>query len=1393
MKKRILSLGLVISMMMSITQHSVKATEDEIVLNATAFEMVVDGVSSTLSNDSQIIWSSLDESIATVDENGVVTGVSNGQTSIVATKNDSEQTCIITVKEPYIKKSAENVTVRIMAQKDNEFILGYKEIEVNINDEQVSLREYDHNNYKIEAPTVLDAIAKASDEEIALEWGMVSSAFGYESTSNIALVNGQSTHDDVYTLGNWGLSHTYYGSDENRIEDGDVINFYFLQDTYYWSDVYTQFENYEESIYIDDSITLTLSGSYDNALEGVQLCAVNEDGTLTEIDGKITDLNGEVTFKFDNAGNYIISANGMIETYDYWTGQTINSPIVSPWCEIEVRDVLSNDEIVEKKTPLVYPPQSIEMPEWLDWSENQQGEILELLIDGDFRQISQEGEYLSSGNYEFRILNNSFDVISSGGIIKISDPTYFWFSGYQNLEQTIDIRYVEISSNDDFIAGEDFTISINDYIGMTENNTYKFIISKGMYDDLKVVLSEDKKLDGYNDTLFVSHVLDNCLYANQISNLETYQKIQIICDKKSDLEYDVFIIDEDAKLSIATTDGSLYIPFKEELKTQEVLNDDGTKTITYDLEDGTYYYTLSKSGNMTYANEIKKENGQNLEIDLTHKLTSSEDVIIRPDGNNESSILLNINKSHQLDLDINQTHKILAIRTSQAYYNSNVYAYFEPKFHYEITNIEGNPITITDDGVITANSQGIAIVTVTYDAINAFDHEYSAIYPENTGVFIVRVGTNENVEIGIDLDAEHDTLYFSDNIGYKLTFTPENDSEILVNNAIIGEKSAIYGDFDGDVEKNEDGSVTVLLKEGRNIISATKDGVTSYQIVNAKPIVVNISGEDGREINSDNKALKGETISINITGIVEPAPKLFRLYNFTSGVSFKDASGNLYGRGNNTNAGTGSYDFLTNGGKFTITVPTDYNLGNIELTNGKIGVNAYGSTLGTHRTIDTENGLANSYTNPISEFYSILPDIQFEVAYENEEIPVDEIILDQTEIELYKRGTQTLVATVYPFNATNKVVLWESENEQIATVDTNGKVTGVTQGTTTIKASVDGKTAECIVTVISTPSTDTGSTKEYITISIDTLEADNNYILAPLKVELQTNDTAWDVAKRVMDSYEIDYEVVETASLYITSIAGYEEMDERYGSKSGWMYSVNDEFPEMSIADYVLNSNDVLEIRYTTTLGEDIESENSGSSGSSGNSGTTSNNDVQDSQQDDSEVETYEKIIEKFTDISEDLWYNDAVCFVVLNGIFNGTSETEFSPNLNMTRAMVFTVLHRISGDEEFTGSEIWYQDGLNWALENGISDGTNIDANITREQLATMLYRAENSPSANSDLSIYEDFSEISSYAIEALKWANEQGLITGKTKTNLAPKDMATRAEVATIIMRYMNNQEV
>ena len=160
-----------------------------------------------------------------------------------------------------------------------------------------------------------------------------------------------------------------------------------------------------------------------------------------------------------------------------------------------------------------------------------------------------------------------------------------------------------------------------------------------------------------------------------------------------------------------------------------------------------------------------------------------------------------------------------------------------------------------------------------------------------------------------------------------------------------------------------------------------------------------------------------------------------------------------------------------------------------------------------------------------------------------------------------------------------------------------------------------------------------------------------------------------------------------------------------------------------------------------------------------------------------------------YTDVAEGAWYYDVVMQASEAGLMKGVTDTEFEPNGTLTRAMFWTILAR-AGGVDTDGGATWYAKAQAWAMENGVSDGTDAMGALTREQLVTMLWRFAGEPTSAYSLSAYTDASSVSDYAETAMAWAVEHGIITGMTATTIEPQGTATRAQCAAMLMRFIEN---
>ena len=178
-----------------------------------------------------------------------------------------------------------------------------------------------------------------------------------------------------------------------------------------------------------------------------------------------------------------------------------------------------------------------------------------------------------------------------------------------------------------------------------------------------------------------------------------------------------------------------------------------------------------------------------------------------------------------------------------------------------------------------------------------------------------------------------------------------------------------------------------------------------------------------------------------------------------------------------------------------------------------------------------------------------------------------------------------------------------------------------------------------------------------------------------------------------------------------------------------------------------------------------------------------------------------------FTDVADDAWYRPELVYAYENGLVNGTTANTFSPNAIVTRAQVVTVLYRMAGSPSVSGMKCpfadntaaWSRDAITWAYNAGVANGFTDSrfagsATVTREQLAAFLFRYADKVISGGTLKAplsyadsFRDASSVSAYAVPAMRWANVNGIINGRTGGILDPTGSATRAEFTCMISRF------
>ncbi len=544
-----------------------------------------------------------------------------------------------------------------------------------------------------------------------------------------------------------------------------------------------------------------------------------------------------------------------------------------------------------------------------------------------------------------------------------------------------------------------------------------------------------------------------------------------------------------------------YVAFEEVTSGTTTDNGDGTKTYTNTLKIGqTYNYRISGEGLLTYGNKFTMGTDTEPITVTTEQLTGNPkqtDRNLTSNGeHNVADVYLNINDQHYLQMNAGETYQIVNLRNWEAVDSVASNYFIEPDYHYTVIDENGaasDVVTVNEAGVITANQAGTAMILVNYDAMTVYDDFYGAIWGENTGVIVVSVGAEESgIDMGMKLhennnaasklsggkpDAELDVFYYlKGEEGAYYSFTPTPGSEVTLLQPTVTDNSLTYaGGFSQWGVTEKDGTYTVCLKHGRNIVKVTKDGKSEYQVLTAKEVsyVVENVTHPGEAVTA------GDTVNVTFDTVYHPVNKLAGVYNMSAKMVYNAPE-------NVTVEATGNqYAFATKAQTLTVTIPADYAGETIVLTDGHMNVNGWGDPYGNHRGITYTEGKAPNMNAQVKNAdFAKLPDITIALATksaqtnpdenktpdkaENTDVKVTGLTIDSEKATLYVGQTKTLTVNAAPENATNKAVTWSSGNIDVAEVSSTGVVTAKAAGTaqiTVTAADGSGKTATCEITV----------------------------------------------------------------------------------------------------------------------------------------------------------------------------------------------------------------------------------------------------------------------------------------------------------------------------------------
>jgi hypothetical protein len=412
------------------------------------------------------------------------------------------------------------------------------------------------------------------------------------------------------------------------------------------------------------------------------------------------------------------------------------------------------------------------------------------------------------------------------------------------------------------------------------------------------------------------------------------------------------------------------------------------------------------------------------------------------------------------------------------------------------------------------------------------------------------------------------------------------------------------------------------------------------------------------------------------------------------------------------------------------------------------------------------------------------------------------VTLNKSTLSLNVGGNETLTATVAPDNATDKSVTWTSSNDAVATVDSNGKVTAVAAGTATITVTTtDGSfTATCDVTVTRPSSGGGGGSSSGSSSSGGGSSSSSNTTTSTEKnpdgstTTTTTNKTTGAVTETTKNpdgttgvtKTDADGNVTEVSANVPAAAAKAAEKADKPVTLPVEIEAADNSAEATEIKVNVPASGATVEIPVeNVTPGTVVVIVNADGTETIVPVTTLTEDGVVVTLEEDATVKVVDNS-KDFVDVADDYALADSIDFVSARGLFEGNTETTFNPHANTTIAQTMTVLARLSG-EDFYGAGSTVK-GAEWAAEKGLSDGTDVNKAVTREQMVVMMWKLAGMPESDQPLTA-SDVNDISADALTAMQWAVEMGILKGNLDGTINPQGNASRAHVAAFTERYVN----
>lgn len=937
-----------------------------------------------------------------------------------ATPAVTPTTYTVTVKAPHVP-TVPTAEVTIRSQMAGGYLHGFAEKQTVSYD---LAEKYGYTD-DVDGVSALDALVRAHEltfgeaftKETAKDFlvvgssGWISTIFGTATYASGFYLNQGYPNDGTPASYGGGYNGTF--TTNTKVNDGDVLDFYVMEDDSGYSDYYTWLENVPDTMVDGDKVTVTVKGFYAMSgylhktpadlkaaakpLEGVQLVWVNTvTGAKTLIDGAVTDENGKATFTVDGK-----AATGVLAAASYGDAD-----------EEERVYALMNPSVPAK----VYDGSSGELT--LSGIHDAQVKSLKLYT------------YTGGTKGDTDLLAN---VTAKDAAYTLTVPVGdYWVEGYDanddcngGLSLTVKAgentakiqRIYQISVNSGWVLGTDYTLDVK----VTSADNQVRTVALG-----KAVSGKGQTWEKTSDSCIF--VVGDTVQATVTPDPEKQPTFNTATAKKTPTVNDSLSVSCKTGVNVTfsvpvgstVTMGTLtkYYVYS---YIEPVSRDEETNTVTYRVDQNTdYFYRVQNPDGVTYWDYKRWSEGETItltaeDLHIGDK-SFTKDTIYRFEKNvyDRADIYLNINTQGYKSMAVGETFELNSFRNwfaIESFMNAKVAL---PDMHYQVIDVNGQPsdvVTITPDAknsnvaTMTANKAGTAIVLVTYDAMihkqgqsSTASKEFSAIWPECTGVFVVTVGSDGtgietnmtldrmDAEITKDeqriLDAEHDILFYLGSEGAEYSFKPESGCTVTVARSTVGNTMTFNGFTNNGVTVAEDGTVTVTgLTTGRHIIKVEKNGVANYQVVTARGVSYKLVDKDGKELSeAAKKALKaGDTVNLQFSNLVSPKEKLSGVYNFNFSLYYKGEDGTFFK--SNPGGNFGVYDFSGNPARqlISITIPKYWDGESYTLT-GAIKQGGFAG-IPTHRGITYAAGAQQGFNAPsVSGILARLPELTLALA-----------------------------------------------------------------------------------------------------------------------------------------------------------------------------------------------------------------------------------------------------------------------------------------------------------------------------------------------------------------------------------------------------------------------------